>query len=305
VRFCWHAISIHEQRMSFPLDSIRKNNDYPDGVRREIAYPGVHSDVGGGYAPGAQGKGRGSDDQDDSHKLSQITLHDMYIAALKYGVPLMKGDQIAESTALTQDFALDPGTITAFNAWLKTTDSAISRVEDAMKFGMGQLLTWRTLRARFDGEHASHYITEQDFFKAAREDALTPRKVTEALKEAKKTDPKLLELISWPTTSRSKPRRTPSAPAKRPCAAKSPKRAPPLARAKAPTKSPPTTRRICARGPKKCACCSVICIQRDAPPSTCAKSCPPTVHAMPIRPPSPFPPCSRFSVNTKAAIRRT
>ncbi len=92
VRFCWHAISIHEQRMSFPLDSIRKDDDYPEGVRREIAYPGVHSDVGGGYAPGAQGKGRGSDDQDDSHKLSQITLHDMYIAALKYGVPLMQGD---------------------------------------------------------------------------------------------------------------------------------------------------------------------------------------------------------------------
>ncbi len=56
-------------------------------------------------------------------------------------------------------------TVVAFNEWLKTTDSAITRVEDAMKFGMGQLLTWRTLRARTDGEHAGHYITNQKFFK--------------------------------------------------------------------------------------------------------------------------------------------
>ena len=49
VRFCRHAFSIHEQRMSFPLDSIRKGKSYPGGVREEVPYPGVHSDVGGGY----------------------------------------------------------------------------------------------------------------------------------------------------------------------------------------------------------------------------------------------------------------
>ncbi len=46
VRFCVHAFSIHEQRMSFPLDSIHQGkNDLGDG-RHEIAYPGVHSDLG-------------------------------------------------------------------------------------------------------------------------------------------------------------------------------------------------------------------------------------------------------------------
>jgi hypothetical protein len=45
VRFCWHAFSIHEQRMSFPLDSIRQGHSYPGTIRFELAYPGVHSDA--------------------------------------------------------------------------------------------------------------------------------------------------------------------------------------------------------------------------------------------------------------------
>jgi hypothetical protein len=102
----------------------------------------------------------------------------------------MKGDQIAESTSLTQDFALAPETVTAFNAWLKTTASSVKRVEDAMKFGMGQLLSWRALRAQM----GCHYVTHQPFFSAAPEDDMTPQKVAEALKKAKKTDPQLQEL---------------------------------------------------------------------------------------------------------------
>nr|WP_310699923.1 DUF2235 domain-containing protein [Burkholderia multivorans] len=55
---CVHAFSIHEQRMSFPLDSIRQGGSYTGGeVRREIAYPRRAFDVGGGYGPGDQGKG--------------------------------------------------------------------------------------------------------------------------------------------------------------------------------------------------------------------------------------------------------
>jgi len=89
VRFGYHAISIHEQRMSFPLDSIAKGTSYGPHIRQEIAYPGVHSDVGGGYAPGEQGKACNEKGMgDDSFKLSQIPLHDMSIAALRCGVPM-------------------------------------------------------------------------------------------------------------------------------------------------------------------------------------------------------------------------
>ncbi len=44
---CVHFIALHEQRGSFPLEMARG---------KQVAYPGMHSDVGGGYRPGDQGK---------------------------------------------------------------------------------------------------------------------------------------------------------------------------------------------------------------------------------------------------------
>ncbi|WP_175884152.1 DUF2235 domain-containing protein [Burkholderia sp. BCC0044] len=187
VRYCVHAFSIHEQRMSFPVDSIREvGGAYPLGIRHEIAYPGVHSDVGGGYVPNEQGKGR-DPDKGDGGKLSQISLHDMYIHTLNYGVPMMKGDEIQSREDLSADFALFPETIAAFNAWLKTA-GPIGRMEDAIKHGMAELLAWRTLRAQPD---TPEYVASQEFFLKAREDGMTPYKVDEALEKAKKTDPQL------------------------------------------------------------------------------------------------------------------
>lgn len=192
VRYCYHAFSIHEQRMSFPLDSIRVGEHYGTGVREEVAYPGVHSDVGGGYAPNEQGKGRTARSGDDSHKLSQIPLHDMYLKAASYGVPLNEGDVLCDpKSPLSADFALDPATIAAFNAWRKTVED-IKTVEDALRSGMSQLLAWRTLRADIGNAH--HYVTGQEFFKAAHEDRMTPHKVKLALNKAVESDPTLRHL---------------------------------------------------------------------------------------------------------------
>nr|WP_243465211.1 DUF2235 domain-containing protein [Photorhabdus temperata] len=48
VKRCVHLVSTHEQRLSFPLDSIRRSDgSYPTGST-EVIYPGVHSDLGGG-----------------------------------------------------------------------------------------------------------------------------------------------------------------------------------------------------------------------------------------------------------------
>ncbi|WP_313063648.1 DUF2235 domain-containing protein [Paraburkholderia sp. LEh10] len=188
VRYCVHAFSIHEQRMSFPVDSIRDVGGYPGGVRLEIAYPGVHSDVGGGYAPNEQGKGRDSGTgDDDSGKLSQIPLHDMYIHALRYGVPLMSGPQILAQADIASDFALAPNTITAFNDWLKTA-GPIGSIEDAIKHGMSEMLAWRTLRAKIG---TPDYVTQQEFFRLAHEDGMTPHKVYKSMDKATKADPEL------------------------------------------------------------------------------------------------------------------
>lgn len=84
IKVCRHFVAAHEQRLCFPLDSIR----YADGLyppyAREVVYPGVHSDVGGGYPPGDQGKARGG----SGELLSQIVLHDLYAEAFAAGAPL-------------------------------------------------------------------------------------------------------------------------------------------------------------------------------------------------------------------------
>ncbi|WP_252404110.1 phospholipase effector Tle1 domain-containing protein, partial [Escherichia coli] len=132
VKRCAHFFSIHEQRMSFPLDTIMEGQAYPGGAgqRLEVAYPGVHSDVGGGYPPGDQGKARAG----DADKLSQIPLHHMYIEALRWGVPLMLKDDIVRSQGEQHDFVLSSSVVNAFNAWLDKMGE-ISTVTDAMRIG--------------------------------------------------------------------------------------------------------------------------------------------------------------------------
>jgi hypothetical protein len=194
VRFCYHAFSVHEQRMSFPLDSIRNGDNYGAGIREEVAYPGVHSDIGGGYAPCEQGKGGAkAKPRDDSYKLSQIPLHDMYLKAISNGVLLVDSETLNKRSDLVADFALDQSLIDVFNAWRKTVGS-IGSVEDALKVGLGQLLAWRTLRA--DIGNPQHYVTGQPFFKRAHEDAMTPHKVQQALPKAAEHDPAMVKLRS-------------------------------------------------------------------------------------------------------------
>ncbi|VWD43878.1 T6SS phospholipase effector Tle1-like catalytic domain-containing protein [Burkholderia contaminans] len=172
VRKCVHFFSIHEQRMSFPLDSIRERQIYPIGEPRriEIAYPGVHSDVGGGYPVDDQGKSRAG----EGSKLSQIALHNMYIEALKAGVPLLAGnDKNPLPKVVGADFRISPAVAHAFNDWLSTVNQKpLDSVETALRIGMGQSLAWRTLRADVGNPHA--YITSQEFFRRAREDHVTP-----------------------------------------------------------------------------------------------------------------------------------
>ena len=93
LRRCVHLVSAHEQRASFPLDSIRRCDRNADGslarhsryrlATLEYVYPGMHSDVGGGYPAGDQGKAI-----EAPLLLSQIALHHMYRDAFAAGAPL-------------------------------------------------------------------------------------------------------------------------------------------------------------------------------------------------------------------------
>ncbi|WP_186268933.1 T6SS phospholipase effector Tle1-like catalytic domain-containing protein [Burkholderia gladioli] len=95
VERCVHYISAHEVRRAFPLDSVRVDKAYPTNCE-EVVYPGVHSDVGGGYGPDEQGR---------TQDLSLIPLRHMLAEALRSGVPLKALDQM--DPQLREDFQLD------------------------------------------------------------------------------------------------------------------------------------------------------------------------------------------------------
>jgi hypothetical protein len=102
VEQCVHFVAGHEGRNSFPVDLVLGRDGRYASNCLEVIYPGVHSDVGGGYAPREQGKGVGAG-QDDM--LSQIPLNDMYERALKAGVPLRNREKL-DRAGLTEQFSI-------------------------------------------------------------------------------------------------------------------------------------------------------------------------------------------------------
>ena len=55
VKNCLHLVAGNELRFSFPVDLIRKDGKLANpNTWKEIVYPGMHSDVGGGYQPNSQ-----------------------------------------------------------------------------------------------------------------------------------------------------------------------------------------------------------------------------------------------------------
>ncbi|MCO7568224.1 DUF2235 domain-containing protein [Pseudomonas sp. S 311-6] len=129
IKHCRHFVAAHEQRLCFPLDSIRDEAGHYPGYAREVVYPGMHSDVGGGYPPGDQGKARGG----PGELLSQIALHDLYAAAFAAGAPLTVPEAVVpeELRQIKPVRKMDPVTgnefdfsqelVHRFNAWRSVT----------------------------------------------------------------------------------------------------------------------------------------------------------------------------------------
>ncbi|MGF6775424.1 T6SS phospholipase effector Tle1-like catalytic domain-containing protein [Paraburkholderia sp. GAS334] len=148
VEQCVHFIALHEQRACFPLEMV-------DNVR-QIAYPGMHSDVGGGYLPTEQGK---------SGQLSQIPLNDMYYEALKAGVPLHSRDEINSKgfEALKKQFDIPADLLAAYKAYwsdsrINTNASGNDGVLDVIHQHTRQYLQWRkALPAKVDLENRDFY----------------------------------------------------------------------------------------------------------------------------------------------------
>lgn len=176
---CVHLVSGHEQRASFPLDSIRRRPKSADGSRDkskassyrpgtvEYIYPGVHSDVGGGYAPNDQGKATAGSD----HVLSQISLQHMYAEAFMAGAPLTVPETVLQEGVhdkwrklpkeLEGDFLISDTLIKRFNAWQAQGQSG--PLEEMMKREHALITGWRI--DRYAGG-----VEKQSFFKNAAPD---------------------------------------------------------------------------------------------------------------------------------------
>ncbi|WP_312544280.1 T6SS phospholipase effector Tle1-like catalytic domain-containing protein, partial [Pantoea eucalypti] len=174
VKKCVHLVSSHEQRLCFPLDSIRRPDGKYPANSLEVVYPGMHSDLGGGYPPGDQGKANA---EDDGFLLSQIALHDMYSSAFQAGAPLKIPEDSLPSELKSDDwrkmplsvgkkFFIDEVLSGRFNAWREITlgltahDEPLSpeqaanydpprapvSLEKALENQMGWITAWRINR---------------------------------------------------------------------------------------------------------------------------------------------------------------
>jgi uncharacterized protein (DUF2235 family) len=163
-----HFVAAHEIRQSFPLSTARIGaKNYPKNTK-EYIYPGAHSDIGGGYGPGSQGKAVGG-----RHELlSQIALNDMYFEACNAGVKLLPNEEMQEE--LLSDFIVSPdldAAFTAYSDWTKlaekqsVTDGKGPPCENRMQHHTQLYWRWRahvSNDAKFKAMFSYTHSDEQD-----------------------------------------------------------------------------------------------------------------------------------------------
>ena len=138
VENCVHMVAMHKLRKNFPLDDIRVDCTMPENCQ-QFAYPGSHSDVGGGYGPGELGIAVGKTIYEgDALKLSQIPLNHMLDCAVAAGVPLWKKSAIDIKTGYNP-FAVAPEVELAYKEFVTTSGTAPRRMFEWMQ----PYLNWR------------------------------------------------------------------------------------------------------------------------------------------------------------------
>jgi hypothetical protein len=121
VERCVHYVAAHELRFSFPVDLIRKDGKLA-GDWVEKVFPGVHSDVGGGYAPKEQGV-------DDNY--ARIPLREMLKEAVLSGVRIIGYDDLnrLHSQFFNERFECRVETQTAYSRYLAACTAVSGTVE--------------------------------------------------------------------------------------------------------------------------------------------------------------------------------
>ncbi|WP_413515299.1 T6SS phospholipase effector Tle1-like catalytic domain-containing protein, partial [Serratia proteamaculans] len=211
IKKCVHLVSGHEQRLCFPLDSVRRGNGKYPPYATEVVYPGMHSDLGGGYPPGDQGKANGIDDR---LLLSQIVLNELYAASFLVGAPLkVPIDSLPEDLKkdawramhpeLIEQFGIHGTLVKRFNAWRELTlnlttpekiapDEAANydppRASGSLETVVDNQIAWITAW-RID-RYAKGTLVEQRFYQDASDKEALPaaRKAAEEVRDKKQQE---------------------------------------------------------------------------------------------------------------------
>ncbi|TCS31961.1 putative alpha/beta hydrolase family protein DUF2235 [Paucimonas lemoignei] len=139
VQKCIHFVAGHEVREKFPSDSVRRDQVVPPNCV-EIVYPGMHSDVGGGYAPSDPEYQEGR-----SNELARIPLCHMYFEAYKAGVPFKSPAEIMASARAL--FEISDELKRTFETYMK--DAPVGeKLETAIIWHMNRYFEWRESRRR-------------------------------------------------------------------------------------------------------------------------------------------------------------
>ncbi|MNZ68300.1 hypothetical protein D3C78_865650 [compost metagenome] len=197
VKRCLHLVASHEQRLCFPLESIRRAQGGYPANSVEVIYPGVHSDQGGGYPPGDQGKATG---ENDGLLLSQIALNEIYADAYYHGAPLKVPREAlpiemhhelwrSMEFEVMEEFRVVPTLVNRFNAWRQVTLGlepalapltlqqiehyepllASDSLEQALQTQLGWITAWRIDRYGFAS------LIDTDFYREASDKEADPQ----------------------------------------------------------------------------------------------------------------------------------
>lgn len=156
VERCVHFVAAHEVRNSFPLDSVRLGDEYRDGVE-ETVFPGVHSDVGGGYRPGESGRSLSK-----YELLGLIALRAMYDKARASGVPLTSIDSPDSSDDVAEDFRCSPELQRVWHHYMSTVQPSGS-LGNVVHAHMRMYYAWRfrSIRLRM-AQRAAGQVPDED-----------------------------------------------------------------------------------------------------------------------------------------------
>lgn len=127
VKNCLHLVAGNELRFAFPVDSICLDGKLANTrTWKEVVYPGMHSDVGGGYEPNSQ---------TISNNFARIPLKHMLENAEIAGVKLFNYKELKKNAPeiFEQEFQIEEKTQQLFEAVQKVAGASTGKIKEDMQ----------------------------------------------------------------------------------------------------------------------------------------------------------------------------